>query len=103
MAWLPASGHPANRQVVERRDGIGLCPQPHSAGLEACIAVVEIELAVKPRLHVIANRDQANRMPLAELGCSHTCCRDLAAPAIVVVEPEIAFERVGPHDVVLAV
>src|SRR5262245_6385462 len=42
-------------------------------------------------------------MPLAELGCPHACRRDLAAPAIVVVEPEIVFERVGSHDVVLAV
>src|SRR2546427_9387457 len=103
MAWLPAPGHPANREVIERRDRVGLRPQSHPTGLEARVPMIEIELAVEPCLHVIAEGDEAHRMPLAERRWLDARGGDLPASAIVVVQPEVVLERVGADDIVLAV
>src|SRR5206468_3140432 len=73
-ACLRASRHATNRQVIECRDRIGLRPQPHATGLETRVTMVEIELAVEPRLHVIAQRDDPDGLPLRRL------CRRRVSP-----------------------
>src|SRR5438132_13557935 len=103
MASLAASHYAANREVVECGDRIGLRPQPHPTGLEPRVVVIEIRGAVEPGLDVIANGDHPHQMPLAKRGCLHARARQLTAPAVVVVKPEIVLESVGANDVVLAV
>src|SRR5207249_9078472 len=68
-ACLRASRHTANRQVIECRDRIGLRPQPHATGLETRVTMIEMELAVEPRLYMIAQRDDPDGVPLPELRC----------------------------------
>src|SRR2546425_13344522 len=102
-ACLRASRHTANRQVIECRDRIGLRPQPHATGLETRVTMVEMELAVEPRLHVIAQRDDPDGVPLPELRCLDSRGGELAASAVVVVEAEVVLEGVRADDVVLAV
>src|SRR5215510_12208964 len=103
MASLAASHYPANREVAECGDRIGLRPQSHPTRLEARVAVIEIQGAVEPGLDVVADRNHAKHVPLAERWCLHARARQLTAPAVVVVEPEIVLESVGANDVVLAV
>src|SRR6266511_2252466 len=103
MAWSAVSGHTTNRQVIERRDRVGLRPQSHPTRLEARVPVIEGELAVEPRLHMIADGHEAQRMPLAECRSLDARGGDLAAPAIVGVEAEVVLERVRPDDIVLPV
>src|SRR6266849_6833594 len=102
-ACLPASRHTANRQVIECRDRIGLRPQPHATGPETRVTMVEIELAVEPCLHVIAQRDDPDGVPLPERRCLDPRRGDLTATTVVVVEREVVLERVGADDVVLVV
>src|SRR3989442_13216199 len=90
-------------EVIEGSDGIGLRPESHTPGCEACVPVVEAELAVEPRLHVVTERDDALGVPLTERRGLHARGRELTASPVVVVQPEIVLERIGPHDVVLAV
>ncbi len=92
-----------NRQVIERRDRIGLGPQPHATGLESRVAVVEIGLAVEPRLHAIAHSHDADSVPLPERRRLHARARQLPASSVVRVQSEIALERIGSDGVVLAV
>src|SRR5262245_22605249 len=103
MASLAASYYTANREVVERGDRIGLCPQPHPTGLEPRVAVIEIRGAVEPGLDVIAHGHHAHQVPLAKRGRLHARARQLPPPAVVVVKPEIVLESVGANDVVLPV
>src|SRR5437870_7908011 len=90
-ACLRASRHATNRQVIECRDRIGLRPQPHATGLETRVTMVEIELAVEPRLHVIAQRDDPDAVPLPELRCLDPRGGDLTATTVVGVEPEVVL------------
>src|SRR5262249_44216173 len=103
MALLAASRYTANREVIERSDRIGLRPQPHSTRLEPRVVMVEVQSAVEPGLDVVADRHDAHQVPLAERGGLHARARQLTAPAVVVVKPEIVLESVGANDVVLAV
>src|SRR2546425_1799970 len=89
-ACLRASRHTANRQVIECRDRIGLRPQPHATGLETRVTMVEMELAVEPRLHVIAH-------PAAPAGGQRPEPRglaprgaDLPPPPAVAEDPEVS-------------
>src|SRR5437867_12286602 len=93
----------ADGEVIEGRDGIGLRPQTDAAGLEPWVTVIEVERAVEPRLDVIANRHDPDHVPLTECRGLHAGRRELTAAPVVVVQPEIVLERVGPHDVVLAI
>src|SRR2546425_3960142 len=102
-AWLPAPRHTANRQVIECRDRAGLRPQPHATGPDAGVTVIEIRLAIEPRLHVIAHGHDSDRVPLPELRCLDLCRGELSTSPVVIVEPEIILEGVGADDVVLAV
>src|SRR2546422_11746987 len=102
-ACLRASRHTANRQVIECRDRIGLRPQPHATGLETRVTMIEMELAVEPRLHVIADRHEPHRVPLPECRGLDPRRGELAASAVEVVEAELVFEGVRAEDVVLAV
>jgi len=65
--------------------------------------MVEIELAVEPRLHMIADRHEPHRVPLPECRGLDPRGGELAASAVVVVEAEVVLEGVGADDVVLAV
>src|SRR5437867_12784100 len=94
---------PTNDEVVERRNGIRLRPQPHAPRLEPRVVVIEVEPAVEPRLHVIADRHDAQRVPLAERRRLDGGARELVAAAVVVVQAKVFLERVGAHDVVRAV
>src|SRR5436309_14917227 len=91
-ACLRASRHTANRQVIECRDRIGLRPQPHATGLETRVTLVEMELAVEPRLRVIAQRDGPDGVPLPEPRCLDPRGGDLKATTVVGVEPEVVPE-----------
>src|SRR5216117_149625 len=103
MRSSTASAHTANGEVIEGRDGIGLRPQADAAGLEPWVTVIEVQRAVEPRLDMIANSHDSDHVPLTERRGLHAGSRELTTAPIVVVEPEIVLERVGPHDVVLAV
>src|SRR5678815_3066001 len=81
--WSTGPRYTANRQVIEGRDRIGLRPQPHPTGLEPRVAVVEIQLAVEPRLYMVTEGSHAHRVPLAERRGLHARTRELAAPAVV--------------------
>src|SRR6185369_3734397 len=98
-----ASGHAADRKVIERRDRVGLCPQPDSARLEARVSVVKQQRAVEPTLDVVANSNDPKQVPLTERRGLDAGARQLTAAAVVGVQPEIAFERVGPDNVVLTI
>src|SRR5215475_8922385 len=95
--------HAANHEVIECRDRIGLRPEPHSTCREARVVVVQVELAVEPGLNVIADNHDANRMPLTKRWRLDARRRQLMPPTVVVVEPEVVLQRIGPDDVVLAV
>src|SRR5437867_3806151 len=103
LSLSTAARDAADGEVIEGRDGIGLRPQADAAGLEPGVTVVEVQRAVEPRLYVIANRHDPDRMPLPERRGLHAGGRELTAAPVVVVEPEIVLERVRPHEVVLAV
>src|SRR5687767_7976480 len=61
-----AGTHSADGQIVEGGDRIRLRPQPDPAGPELRIAMIEMERSVEPCLHAIADRDDAEGVPLAE-------------------------------------
>src|SRR5207249_3242798 len=72
-------------------------------GPDAGVTVIEIQLAIEPRLHVIAHGHDSDRVPLPELRCLDLCRGELSTSPVVIVEPEIILEGVGADDVVLAV
>src|SRR5215831_16869974 len=100
---LPTSHHAANHQGVERGDRVGFRPETHSARLETRVMVVEIELPVEPRLQVIAECDEAHRVPLPKRRGLHARTRELSTATIVVIQAEVALEGVGADDVILAI
>src|SRR5205823_6395487 len=100
---LGASSYSANGEVVKGRDRICLGPKPDAARLEAGVAMVQIEFAVEPALEVVAERDDAHRVPLTERRRLDAGARQLTPPAVVVVQPEVVLERVRANDVVLPV
>src|SRR5438445_2544724 len=89
---LAAYRHATDREVIKRRDRISLRPQADTAGSEAMVVVIEIELAVEPRLDVIPHRHHPDRVPLPEGRCLHPRARQLPASAVLAVPAEIAFE-----------
>src|SRR2546428_2465564 len=93
----------ADGEVIKGSDGIGFRPQADAAGLEPWVTVIEVQRAVEQRLYVIVNSQDPDHVPLTERRGLHARGRELTAAPVVVVEPEIVLERVGPHDVVLAV
>src|SRR4029453_1985751 len=98
-----AARHAADRKIVERRNRIGFCPQSHSTRLEARVSVVEQHRAVEPTLDVVATGNHPEQMPLTERRGLDAGARQLTAAAVIGVEPEIAFEGIGPDHVVLAI
>src|SRR2546422_3147416 len=55
-----------NSETVERGHRVGFGPQPHATGLEPRVTMIQVQLAVEPRLHVVAHGHEANGVPLAE-------------------------------------
>src|SRR5256712_1214383 len=100
---LAACRHATDREVIKRRDRISLRPQAHTAGSVATVVVIEIELAVEPRLDVIPQRHHPDRVPLP--GCRRLDARgrQLTPASVVVVEAEVVLECIGTDHVVLAV
>src|SRR5581483_8025631 len=92
----------ADDEVVEGRDRIGLRPQADAAGGQARVAVVQVERAVEPGLHVIADGDHTHGVPLSERRRLHGRRGELTTTAIVDVETEVVLQRVGAHHVVSA-
>src|SRR6266511_2115287 len=90
MSRLPQA---SNREVIERRDRIRLRPQPDATGPEPRVVVVEVERAIQPRLHVIAEGHDPNRVPLSERRRLHARTRELPSSAIVGVQPEVRSEE----------
>src|SRR5438445_13322843 len=67
---LAASNNATKGEVIEGRNRIGFRLQSYATGPEPRIAELEVQLAVEPRLHLIAEGDQADRVPCAQcLGC----------------------------------
>src|SRR5215831_5037564 len=95
--------HTANHEGIECRDRIGFRPEPHSACGEARVVMVQVLLAIEPSLDVIADGHDANRMPLTKRWRLDARRRQLTPPTVVVVEPEVVLQRIGPDNVVLAV
>src|SRR5436190_6222433 len=100
---LAACRHATDREVIKRRDRISLRPQAHTPGSVATVVVIEIELAVEPRLDVIPQRHHPDRVPLP--GCRRLDARgrQLTPASVVVVEAEVVLECVGADHVILAV
>src|SRR5437867_4277802 len=94
---LAASNNATNAEAIKGRNRIGFRPQSDATGPEPRIAVVEVQLAVEPRLHVIAYGDDTDRVPLAQRRGFHPRARELTSSPVVVVEPAGALARVGPH------
>ena len=65
--------------------------------------MIERERAVEPGLQAIAHGDETYGMPLAERRRFDARRGDLPAAAIVVVQAEVVFKRIGPDNIVLAV
>src|SRR5262249_37718997 len=94
--------HPADREVVEGRDGIRLRPEPDATRSESRISMVEEQRAVEPGLHPVADGHDPQEVPLRERRLLHGGRGDLSPAAIVGVQPEVVLQRVRPDDVVLA-
>src|SRR5207244_13548866 len=104
--WCLASSAPSNatdREVINSRDGIRLRPETHPSRAEPRVPVLKQELAVEPALDVVAEGDDAHRVPLTERRRLDAGARQLTPPAVVVVQPEVVLERVRANDVVLPV
>src|SRR2546428_4307636 len=104
--WCLASSAPSNatdREVIKGCDGIRLRPETHPSRAEPRVPVLKQELAVEPALEVVAEGDDAHRVPLIERGRLDAGARQLIAPAVVVVQAEVVLERVRANDVVLPV
>src|SRR5215813_15005326 len=82
-----------NGQIIEGGNRVGLCPQPHSTGLEPRVAVVEEQRTIEPTLDVVTDRDQPEQMPLTEGGPLDAGASKLMAPTVVEVEPEVVLQR----------
>src|SRR5882724_2326021 len=100
---LAAAFRATNGELVKRGHRIGLGPQPYVPGLEPRIAMVQVQLAVEPPLHVVAHGHEAHSVPLAERGSFHGRRRELPSASIVGIEAEVVLERVRAHDVVLPI
>src|SRR5205809_4039834 len=99
---LAASNNTTNGEVIKGRNRIGFRPQSDATGPEPRIAVVEVQLAVEPRLHMIAYGDDTDRVPLAQRRRFHPRAGELTSSPVVVVETEVVLEGVGTNDVVFA-
>src|SRR5262249_30860591 len=97
------SRNATDRQVIECGDRIGLGPQSHAPPLEACISVLEVTRTIEPGLDTVTDRNDAHRVPLTERRRLHAGARELPPASVVVVESKVVLERIGAHDVVLAV
>src|SRR5439155_20862617 len=98
-----APSNATDREVVKGRDGIRLRPETHPSRPEPRVPVLKEELAVEPALEVVAEGDDAHRVPLTERRSLDAGARQLIAPAVVVVQAEVVLERVRADDVVRAV
>src|SRR5947209_2861913 len=100
MAWSAIQR--SDRQFVEGGDRISLRPETDAARGKPAVASVDERLIVEPPPDVVADSRNAQLMPLAERRRLDACAGDLTAAAVVVVEIEVALERVGADHVVAA-
>ena len=104
--WRLASSAPSNatdREVIKGCDRISFRPQSNPTGAEPRVAVVKEQLTVAPALEVVAEGDDAHRMPLTERRRLDAGARQLTSSAVVVVQAEVVLERVRADDIVLPV
>src|SRR5215831_11342108 len=93
--------HPAYDEVIEGGDRIGLRPQADLARAIAGVPMVQEKRPVEIRLDVITHRYHSYRMPLAQSRRLHARCGQLVSPAVVVIQPKVVLQSVGPHDIVV--
>src|SRR2546428_5365303 len=104
--WCFASSARSNatdREFIKGCDGIRLRPETHPSRAEPRVPVLKEELAVEPTLEVVAEGDDAHRVPLTERRRLDAGARQLTPPAVVVVQAEVVLQRVRADDVVLPV
>ena len=65
--------------------------------------MVEQHRAVEPTLDAVADGNHPEQMPLTERRGLDAGARQLTAAAVIGVEPEIAFEGIGPDLLLLAI
>src|SRR5262249_42070413 len=70
---------------------------------EPRVTVIEEQRTIQPTLDVVADCDHSEQLPLTEGGRLDAGARELTAPAVVGLEPEVALQRVGSHYVVCVV
>jgi len=63
--------------------------------------MLQEEHAVEIGLDVITYRDHAYRMPLAQSRRLHARRGQLVPPTVVVIQPKVALQGVGSHDIVV--
>src|SRR5713226_7248923 len=93
--------HTADDEIIKRRDRVGLGPQAHLARAIASIAMLQEQHAIQIRLDVLADGDDPNRMPLPECGWLYTRARQLVSSTVIVIEPKVVLQGVGPHDIIM--
>src|SRR5262249_18272759 len=89
--------HPAYDEIIKGRNRIGLGPQADLAGAIAGIPMLQEEHAVERRLEVLPYRHHLDRMPRPECRRRHTRRGQLVSSAVVVIQPKIVLQGVGPH------
>src|SRR5262249_11652500 len=104
---MAKSGRDGSRdfKVGELGDGVGLRPQPDPSLRERFILVIQQSSTVEIGFELRSCRDDANRMPGAELRLVHSGRRDGAPLAVDDrVEAEVVLQRIGSHEkIVLAI
>src|SRR5215471_5629144 len=85
MRCVSGTRHPADNQVIERGNRVGLGPQANLARTIARVPMIEEERAVEIRLDVIPHCHDSDGMPLAERRRLHAPRGQLMPPAVVVI------------------
>src|SRR5262245_35885271 len=65
--------------------------------------MIQQELAIQIPLNALADRDDSNRVPLAQRGGFDRRARELSSSSIVVVETEVVLQSIGANHVIPAV
>src|SRR5262245_11119846 len=101
LRGVSGARHPAYNEVVERGYRVGLGPQADLAGAIAGVLVIQEECAIEIRLDVLTHGYYPDRMPLPKCRWLYASRRQLVSPAVVVIQPKIVLQGIGPHDIVM--
>src|SRR5262245_49551741 len=88
---LSSGRDPTHNEVIKGRNRVSLCPQANLARAIAGVSMIQEEHTIEIGLDVIAYRDYAHCMPLAQRRRLYGCCGQLVPPLIVVIQPKVVL------------